>query len=304
MRLQKDVAKLLKGAKSVVDDDDEEGTDPRLTLKTRFSAVKPKYFRQIRDNIFDPLNISRLYNDVTISRSYKAKYIDLGKNIEVKMKEEDATESNIKGLALLLRGLFVYSQIQLHLLLFSSHQSIIQSASTTLRPSCIHCLYFRDVGPRRCRYHHQRKTQDMEGVWFQGREFMGDIPGGLRRIYRRCIQTRQQQLFTHTSRLFTTARCLGAKMEPELSFSEHFTTPCKKRNLHHGPRPRSSLVLRVARNLTPTVLTTCSNPILAENHYGLICQDFLLHHHRNCHHLIRPLRLNHLPRQVFARLFR
>lgn len=141
VRLQNDVAELLKGAKSVVNDDDEEGTDPRLTpLKTRFSAVKPKYFRQIRDNIFDPLNISRLYNDVTISRSYKAKYIDLGKNIEVKMKEEDATESDIKGLALLLRGLFVYSQIQLHLLLFSSHQSIIQSASTTLRPSRIHRL--------------------------------------------------------------------------------------------------------------------------------------------------------------------
>ncbi|MCJ1264257.1 hypothetical protein MMC22_004128 [Lobaria immixta] len=125
VRLQKDVAELLKGAKSVVNDDDEEGIDPRLTpLKTRFSAVKPKYFRQIRDNKFDPFNISRLYNNVTISRSYKAKYIDLGKNIEVKMKEEDATESGIKGLALLLRGLFVYFQIQLHVTEDANHRSL------------------------------------------------------------------------------------------------------------------------------------------------------------------------------------
>lgn len=88
--------------------------DPRLLpLKTRFSALKPKYFRQILDNKFDPVNIIRLCNDVLISRA-QSKYIDLGKNLEVKMKDDDASEFDIKGLATLIRCLGVYFQIQLH----------------------------------------------------------------------------------------------------------------------------------------------------------------------------------------------
>lgn len=101
-RLQKSVAELLKDSKATVgDDDDDEGTDPRLTpLIARFSAVKVKYLRQILNNKFDPINISRLCNDVTINRTYKSKYVDLGRNIEVKMKEEDASENDIRWLAI------------------------------------------------------------------------------------------------------------------------------------------------------------------------------------------------------------
>ena len=113
-RLQKSVAELLKDSKPAVDDEDDQGTDPRLTpLIARFSAVKVKYLRQILNNKFDPINISRLCNDVTINRAYQAKYVDLGKNIEVKMKEDDASEFDIRGLAILMRGLLVYFQIQL-----------------------------------------------------------------------------------------------------------------------------------------------------------------------------------------------
>ncbi|MCJ1469393.1 hypothetical protein MMC07_008026 [Pseudocyphellaria aurata] len=86
----------------------DEGMDPRiLPLKARFSAVKPKYFHQVLDNDFDPVYIIRLCNDVSISKVH-LKYIDLGKNLEVKMKDEDASESEIKGLATLIRCLGVY----------------------------------------------------------------------------------------------------------------------------------------------------------------------------------------------------
>lgn len=142
-RLQKNIVELLKKTKSVANDEDDEGTDPRLTLlKTCFSAVKVKYFRQILDNKFDPLNISRLYNDVTISRSYKAKYIDLGKNIEVKMKEEDATKSDIKGLTFLLRGFFVYFQIQLHFTEDANHQSLSAAYYLYQGRLCIHYAHY------------------------------------------------------------------------------------------------------------------------------------------------------------------
>ena len=87
-----------------------EGTDPRfIPLKTRFSTVKPKYSLQIFDNEFDPVNITRLYNDVAISRTQSSKYIGLGDKI--KMIDDDATEHDIKGLAILIRSLGVYFQI-------------------------------------------------------------------------------------------------------------------------------------------------------------------------------------------------
>lgn len=66
-----------KGKTSTVED---EGKDPQLApLKVRFSAVKLKYFGQILDNEFDPINISRLCNDVLISRAYQSKEHRLGK---------------------------------------------------------------------------------------------------------------------------------------------------------------------------------------------------------------------------------
>lgn len=86
---------------------------PKCKFKTRFSGVKPKFFRQIFDNEFDPINITRLYNGVFISRA-QSKYIDLGKNFEVKMKDEDAAESNKKGMAVMIRCLGAYCQIRLH----------------------------------------------------------------------------------------------------------------------------------------------------------------------------------------------
>lgn len=47
-----------------------EGMDPRfLPLKTRFSAVTPKFFRQIFDNEFDLISITGLCNDVSNSRA-------------------------------------------------------------------------------------------------------------------------------------------------------------------------------------------------------------------------------------------
>lgn len=102
----------LQGDKSFRTND--EGMEPRfLPLKARFSAVKPKFFRQIFDNDFDPINITRLCNDVSVSR-IQSKYIDLGKNLEVKMKDEDASEFDIKGLATLIRCLGVYCQVKLH----------------------------------------------------------------------------------------------------------------------------------------------------------------------------------------------
>lgn len=118
----KDVAELLKGSKSAIDnDDDDEGTDPRLTpLKAQLSAVKVNYIRQIL-NTFAQLNISRLCNDVTIFRGFQSRYIDLGKNIEVKMKEDNASELDIKGPAVLMRGLLVNFQIQLH---FVEHNKV------------------------------------------------------------------------------------------------------------------------------------------------------------------------------------
>lgn len=88
--------------------------DPRFFLfKTRFSAVKPKHFRQIFDDNFDPVTITRLCNNITISR-VQSKYIDLGKNLEVKIKDKDAFKFDIKGLAILIRCFGVYCQIKLH----------------------------------------------------------------------------------------------------------------------------------------------------------------------------------------------
>lgn len=88
--------------------------DPRfLPLKTRFSAAKPQVFRSILQDDFDPISITRLCNDVAVSRA-QSKYIDLGDNLEVKLKDEDASKSDIKGLVVLIRCLRVYSQIKLH----------------------------------------------------------------------------------------------------------------------------------------------------------------------------------------------
>ncbi|MCJ1466064.1 hypothetical protein MMC07_004683 [Pseudocyphellaria aurata] len=60
-----------------------------------------------------PVKIIRLCNDVSISRA-QSKYIDLGKILEVKMRDEDASEFDIMDLATLIRYFGVYSQVKLH----------------------------------------------------------------------------------------------------------------------------------------------------------------------------------------------
>lgn len=101
--LRKEIAEL-RGQQ--LGKDKAEGTDPCfLPLKAQFAAVKPKYFRQIFDNEFEPINIIRLCKNVTISRS--SKYIDLGKNVEIQMRDEDATEYDIKEFAVFIRCLGV-----------------------------------------------------------------------------------------------------------------------------------------------------------------------------------------------------
>lgn len=111
--LRKEIAEL-RGQQ--LGKDKAECTDPCfLPLKAQFAAVKPKYFRQIFDNEFEPINIIRLCKNVTISRSY-SKYIDLGKNVEIQMRDEDATEYDIKGFPVFIRCLGVYFQIMIHLI--------------------------------------------------------------------------------------------------------------------------------------------------------------------------------------------
>lgn len=75
--------------------------------------MKSNYFREILDNDTDPINITRLCNDVSISRA-QSKYIELGENLKVKMKDDDASETDIKGFTVLIRCLGVYFQIMLH----------------------------------------------------------------------------------------------------------------------------------------------------------------------------------------------
>ena len=114
--LQKSVAELLKNSMAAVDDkDNNENRNLRLLpLISHFFAVKVKYLRQILNNKFDPINISHLCNNVMINHAYQSKYVDLGKNIKVKMKEEDALEFDIKRLAILMKSLLIYFQIQLY----------------------------------------------------------------------------------------------------------------------------------------------------------------------------------------------
>lgn len=81
--------------------------------------MKSKYFREILDNDTDPINITRLCNDVSIGRA-QSKYIDLGKNLEVKVKDDDASETDIKGFDVLIRCLGVYFQIMLHFVAYGT----------------------------------------------------------------------------------------------------------------------------------------------------------------------------------------
>lgn len=57
--------------------------------------MKAKYFRRIFDNDFDPINSKRFCDEVSIGKA-QSKYTDLGKIVEVKMKDYDASEFEIK----------------------------------------------------------------------------------------------------------------------------------------------------------------------------------------------------------------
>ncbi|MCJ1262795.1 hypothetical protein MMC22_002665 [Lobaria immixta] len=98
-----DIRKQIKNLQGQKPRTKDEGMDPCFfPLKTRFSAVKAKYFSQIFDNNFDPIDLTRLCNDVSFSRAH-SKSFDLG-----------ASEYDIRGLAILIRCLGVYFQRRLH----------------------------------------------------------------------------------------------------------------------------------------------------------------------------------------------
>ena len=102
-----------------------EGMDSRVTpLTADFPAINPMFFKQILENKFDPINISKLCMDVSLVRP-TTKSIELKKGIEINTGEDDAGPNDIKGLAHLLRCLGVYWQVKLHF----AHTGIRESLS-------------------------------------------------------------------------------------------------------------------------------------------------------------------------------
>ncbi|MCJ1348635.1 hypothetical protein MMC31_006867 [Peltigera leucophlebia] len=88
--------------------------DSRVTpLTADFPAIIPLYFKQILENKFDPINISKLCMEVSLVRPTN-KSIKLKKGLEITTGEDDAGPNDVKGLAHLLRCLGVYWQANLH----------------------------------------------------------------------------------------------------------------------------------------------------------------------------------------------
>ena len=92
-----------------------EGTDPcLLPLIIEYPAINSIYFRQILNNKFDPINISKLCTDVVLIKP-TVKRVNLAKGYELIQEEDDASPGDIKGLPHLIRCLRVYWQVLLHL---------------------------------------------------------------------------------------------------------------------------------------------------------------------------------------------
>lgn len=82
--------------------------DSHVTLLTvDFPAINPMFFKQILENTFDPINISKLCMDVSLLRP-TTKLIKLKKGIEINTGEENSGPNDIKRLAYLIQCLGVY----------------------------------------------------------------------------------------------------------------------------------------------------------------------------------------------------
>lgn len=91
-----------------------KGMDSCVTpLTADFPTIKPMFFKQILENKFNSINISKLCMDVSLVQ-LTTKSIELKKGIEINTREDNAGPNNIKGLVHLLYCLGVYWQIKLH----------------------------------------------------------------------------------------------------------------------------------------------------------------------------------------------
>lgn len=99
-----------------------------LTLRTEYPMISHTYFRQIAENKFDPVNLSKLCTDVVLAKT-ATKTINLAKGIEIQTGEKDASVSELKGLPHLICCLGVYRQIKLHLAPPSLRHSLCRAFS-------------------------------------------------------------------------------------------------------------------------------------------------------------------------------
>lgn len=101
------------------------GKDSRVSpLTADFPTINPMFFKQMLENKFDPINISKLCIDVSLVW-LTTKMIQLKKDIEINTGEDDAGPNDIKRLAHLLCCLEVYWQAKLHF----AHVGILKSLS-------------------------------------------------------------------------------------------------------------------------------------------------------------------------------
>ena len=99
-----------------------------LPLRTEYPMISQTYLRQIAENKFDPINLSKLCTDVVLAKT-ATKTISLAKGIEIQTGEEDASVTELKGLPHLIRCLGVYWQIRLHLAPSSLRHSLCRAFS-------------------------------------------------------------------------------------------------------------------------------------------------------------------------------
>ena len=102
-----------------------EGTDPKILLLIElFPTINQSFFKQIMDNKFDPINISKLCTDVSIVKTSK-KSITIAKGLEIVTDEDDASYTDIKGFSHLLRCLIIYYDV----MRYFAHPSIKDNLS-------------------------------------------------------------------------------------------------------------------------------------------------------------------------------
>ena len=102
-----------------------EGMDPKiLPLIELFPTISQTFFKQIMDNKFDPINISKLCTDVSIVKASK-KSITIAKGLEIITDEDDASYTDIKGFIHLFRCLIIYCDV----MRYFAHPSIKDNLS-------------------------------------------------------------------------------------------------------------------------------------------------------------------------------